>query len=142
MRNTKQTGDISCTIIAARLLQAGYSVLMPIGDNQRYDLVIEQNGIFQRVQCKTGRRVGKTKGSIEFPTCSTYSHKRGTFIRKDYNGDADFFGVYDSKSDKVFILSIGECGKTATRLWVSGKRNPDSKAANDFELKYGEVPER
>ncbi len=51
--NTKQIGEITEACILAILLKAGYVVLTPFGDNQRYDLVIERDGVFQRVQCKS-----------------------------------------------------------------------------------------
>jgi len=52
---TKQTpktiGDCSQAYIMAKLLEIGYSVLTPFGDNQRYDLVIEDaEGQLWRVQ--------------------------------------------------------------------------------------------
>lgn len=51
--HTKQIGDISEAMVAAVLLRSGRVILKPIGDNQRYDLVIDNNGKFLRVQCKT-----------------------------------------------------------------------------------------
>jgi hypothetical protein len=39
----------------AALLRRGKKVLMPFSDNCRYDIVVEENGSFTRIQCKTGR---------------------------------------------------------------------------------------
>jgi hypothetical protein len=36
-------------------VRRGYSVLLPFGVNQRYDLVLDLDGRFVRAQCKTGR---------------------------------------------------------------------------------------
>lgn len=38
----------------AELVKRGYSILLPFGVNQRYDLVIETRGQFLKVQCKVG----------------------------------------------------------------------------------------
>ena len=41
------------TLITARLMAAGYIVLVPVDGVQRYDVVIEDaNGQFWRIQCK------------------------------------------------------------------------------------------
>ncbi len=54
-QNNKTIGELSEAIIIAKLIEVGYSVLTPFGDNRRYDLVIEDaDGQFWRVQCKTG----------------------------------------------------------------------------------------
>jgi hypothetical protein len=47
-------GERSEAIIIGRLGYSGYTVLKPYGENQRYDLVIEDaDRHFWRVQCKT-----------------------------------------------------------------------------------------
>jgi len=67
-------GERSEAIIIARLLEIGYDVLTPFGDNQRYDLVIEDaNGRFWRVQCKMGW-MDEGKSVIKFATASSYNH--------------------------------------------------------------------
>ncbi len=54
-RHTQITGDISEQATITRLLQCGYTVLQPIGQMHRYDLVIEDaDGKFWKVQVKTG----------------------------------------------------------------------------------------
>ena len=67
MANTKAIGEISEAMILAEFLKAGIPVLMPFGDNQRYDMVVEAGGQFLNVQCKTARyrlhrdRSGRTR---------------------------------------------------------------------------------
>jgi len=34
-------------------LKAGFPILLPFGDNRRYDMVVDVSGSFLRVQCKT-----------------------------------------------------------------------------------------
>jgi hypothetical protein len=53
-QDSKSTGERSEAIIMGRLVATGYTVLMPFGENKRYDLVIEDaDRQFWRVQCKT-----------------------------------------------------------------------------------------
>jgi len=42
-------------VVLAELVKRGYRVLLPFGHNHRYDLVLDVEGRFVRVQCKTGR---------------------------------------------------------------------------------------
>ena len=75
-QNHKAIGEQSEAIIMAKLLEVGYSVLMPFGDNRRYDLVIEDaDEKFWRVQCKTGW-VENDGAYIAFKTASSYYHTR------------------------------------------------------------------
>lgn len=54
-RNTKRVGDLSELRLMHDLVRAGYLVSIPFGENHRYDLVIEKDGVFKSVQVKTGR---------------------------------------------------------------------------------------
>jgi hypothetical protein len=57
--------------VVAALVAVGKHVLLPFGDNLRYDLAYEEeDGSFVRVQCKTGRLVD---GVILFPTSSYHA---------------------------------------------------------------------
>ncbi len=57
-QNDKTIGERSEAIIMAKLLEVGYGVLMPFGDNRRYDLVIEDaDEQFWRVQIRVIMRV-------------------------------------------------------------------------------------
>jgi hypothetical protein len=40
MANTKSIGEISEAIVMAEFLKAGFPVLLPFGDNRRYDMVV------------------------------------------------------------------------------------------------------
>ena len=48
----KTKGSIGELCVAASILQAGWSVLFPFGENQPYDLVAEKDGKFLRIQVK------------------------------------------------------------------------------------------
>ena len=49
-QNSKSVGDITQSQIMAALLRRGNKVLMPFGDNCRYDLVVEQEDDLPLVQ--------------------------------------------------------------------------------------------
>jgi len=52
---TKEIGEILQLMMTAGLALSCKPVLMPYGDSLRYDLVIDEEDGFKRIQCKTGR---------------------------------------------------------------------------------------
>ena len=88
--------------ILSELHKRGYHILLPFGQNQRYDLVLDIDGSFLRVQCKTGRL---RNGCVEFSARSVRANTKRIVIR-DYKGEIDLFMVH--------------CPETAGHL-----RNPD-----------------
>ena len=100
-QNSKSIGDITQSQVMAALLRRGKNVLMPFGDNCRYDLVVEQDGLFARIQCKTGRI---DRGAIVFSVASSQYHRGGR--RQDYRGQVDAFGVFCPDNGKVYVVPI------------------------------------
>ena len=127
-------------MVLGRLVQAGKNVLIPFGENVRYDYVIEESdGTFTRVQCKTGRL---KKGVVTFNACSyTYHHpsNRGTRnYQHHYRGDADLFGIYCPETDGVYLVPVEDVGMRHGSLRVEPTRNNQGKKirwARDFELR-------
>lgn len=126
-------------MVLARLLEVYPMVLMPFGENQRYDLLIDDNGRFTRVQCKTGRL---RRGGVEFNTCSfTYHHpnNQGTKeYQKHYRGAADVFGVYCKEVDRVYLVPVDDVGIRACFLRIEPTKNAQAKKvrwAKDYELR-------
>ena len=128
--NTKDVGNISQACVVAALLKAGYNVCIPVGDNCRYDLVIEKDGVFKRVQCKTG---AYSNGVIRFPVRST----SGGGERQSYKGQIEAFGVYCFSTDKCYLVPIDEVGDDYCTLRVTlSKNGQDSKIryANEYMI--------
>lgn len=140
--NTKSVGERTEAIVLAELLKVGYVVLLPFGDNQRYDLVIEQDGIFKRVQCKTAQLSARSENALVFPTCSTYAHRGRS--SKDYRGAADYFGVYSPDTGQCYLVPVDAVGVKVAHLRLAPARNgqvANVRLAQDYLLKL-EVPER
>ncbi|MEK6272524.1 MAG: group I intron-associated PD-(D/E)XK endonuclease [Actinomycetota bacterium] len=119
--------------ILSELVRRGYSVLLPFGVNQRYDLVLELGERLLRVQCKTGRRRG---GCIEFSTVSVLSNRAGWF-KRDYAGEADLFLVYWPENDRIYAVPVEEAPRSHMSLRVDPPLNGQKrriKFASDYEL--------
>ena len=132
LMNSKMIGEKSEGMVLARFLQLEWVVLLPFGDNQRYDFVIDRGQGFERIQIKTA----KLKGSyIKFHTCSSQNH-RGNGV-KNYKGQCEFFAAYCPENNKIYFVKVEECGDTAISLRINPPiNNQKSKIrfAENYEL--------
>ena len=136
--NSTRKGEISESMIISRLLDCGYEILLPYGNNSRYDLVIEDaDGKFWRVQCKTGRSNGKY---IEFATSSLHYHlrpKEGISHSKPYYGQVEYFAVYCPDTRRVYLIPVNHAGASQMNLRLVPTKNNQEKNvrwAHDYEL--------
>ena len=114
--NSKDVGEISEGMVLAALLRARKIVLRPFGDNQRYDLVVDEDGTFVRIQCKTARLKdvgsydcklhlrqpsnGQTSG-IRYASRYEFSEGSLVEIMKDpYSGQRELY-LGDSLNDSI-----------------------------------------
>ena len=136
MRDTSHIGEISRTHIIAALTRQRKCLLAPLGDYLRYDLVIDDEGTFLRVQCKTGRLIN---GTVVFNTCSIDSRsKLGRCIRRSYRGEIELFGVYCPDNGKCYLVSVGHAPQFVCFLRVAPPRNGQKTRihwAEDYEIK-------
>jgi hypothetical protein len=59
--NTKQQGDIGVAVAISYYTRKGYAVSVPLTDNTRYDLLVDDGNRILRVQCKS---TGYKEGSV------------------------------------------------------------------------------
>jgi len=129
---TKIKGDISEAAINLEFVKKGYTVCTPNGENQRYDFIVEKDGIMQRVQCKTGRL---ENGTLVFNCCNgNNASSNGT---SDYRGDVELFGCYNSELDEVFVIKVDDCARTICTLRLQETKSNQKKFvkwAKDYKL--------
>lgn len=119
--------------ILAQLVARGYRVLLPFGVNQRFDLVIESNERFLKVQCKTGRL---RSGAIRFKSVSVQSNTSATRER-GYAGEVDLFAIYCPENARVYLMPADEVSPNINYLRLDPTRNNQAKRirwAKDYEL--------
>jgi hypothetical protein len=132
----KDVGDLSQLAVMLALRAAGFDLLVPFGENTRYDLVIDDARSLWRVQCKTGRL---RNGAVRFNVCSCYGHhQRPGESRRGYQGQVDFFGVYCPETAAVYLVPIEELPlKSQAALRVEEPRNNQGRRirrAPDYEI--------
>jgi PD-(D/E)XK endonuclease len=131
--NTKDVGEKSEAKILSALLDKNLTVLKPWGDNKRYDFVVEKDGVFYRIQCKTGRKDNEV---INFCPRSVTT-KNGKAVSVSYIGQIDFFMVYCPDTNSIYCLKVDECPIDKCYLRLSptkNKQNKGIKMASDYEI--------
>jgi hypothetical protein len=140
VEHPKDKGDRSTLAIMAALREAGFALLMPFGENTRYDLVIDDGTNLARVQCKTGRL---REGAVRFNACSFYGNHRNPAVpSRDYQGQVDYFAVYCPETAGIYLIPIEDLPlRRLGALRVDPPRNGQRKRirfAADYEI--GRVP--
>jgi hypothetical protein len=119
--------------IVSHLVRRGYSVLLPFGVNQRYDLVIDVEGELVKAQCKTGRLCN---GRVRFSTRSVMTTKTRN-VARGYSGEVDIFLVFCPQNGCVYVVPVGDAPATGMFLRVEGCRNRQRNGVNwakEYEL--------
>ncbi len=118
---TKQLGDATEALVLARLVDAGVRVLLPWGDNARFDLVAQFDHVFIRIQCKTGRlRDG-------YVTFRTFGVGRDGQCYRYVSGEIDYYAVRCLETSAIYLVPYDEAGtSTQPQLRVEPPR-PNSR---------------
>jgi len=101
-RDTKSVGDASEAMMISVLVRMGFLVSIPFGENHRYDLVAEMDGLLKRIQVKTGRL---RKGVVLFNCCSTHGH-RGHPSRPYTENEIDYYGVFCPELGSAYLVPV------------------------------------
>ena len=94
-KTAKQLGEWAELCFMARAADRGMNVSKPHGDSASYDVGVEQNGRFLRIQVKS--TAFRRKGSY---TCNIVGPKHERYGR----GKLDFFAVYLVPIDLWYII--------------------------------------
>lgn len=124
--NTHATGTVGEIRVMFEAAKRGYTVCVPHGHDSRYDLVVERNGKFERIQVKT------TKSDGKLVKARTYSvgKKDGQTIAKQYSDvDVDWVAVYDITSDRCAFIPVSALngGRQSLNLRLEATANNQTK---------------
>jgi hypothetical protein len=120
--------------VALALVELGYAVSKPLGENQRYDLIADDGQRLHRVQVKTGRI---RNGVIVFNCCSTHGHRRSALKTRPYTGQIELLAVYCPENRKVYLLREADLTRSKILLRLVPTRNNMVKTirwAAEYEL--------
>jgi hypothetical protein len=130
-----QKGAAAEAAITLMAIQAGLTVLRPLCEGRRYDLVIDLEPRLLRVQCKLARRLAGVL-SVHPSTCRLTP--RG-YVRTTYAAnEIDAVGVYSPHLHRCFLIPIDEIsGRREVHLRLDPTKNNQSdriKWARDYDF--------
>ncbi len=130
--NTRQVGDETEARIVAALIEKGYSVAIPFGENDKYDLLVDIGSEIRRVQCKTGWIEDDV---VRFKTASKTTID-GEITMVGYDGAIDAFAVRCRETNDLYWVPIEDAGNRSTYLRRTEPEidHPSVNRAVDYEF--------
>jgi hypothetical protein len=108
MASLKTKGDLAELKVAADLIERGYRIAIPFGEDCDFDLILCRKGGLERVQVKYTESNGK------FVLVRTRSHSltNGKVRRTKYytSETIDWIAVYDKNTDHCYYVPASELG--------------------------------
>lgn len=133
MSKTKQKGEIAEAYVLYFLKSKGFNVFIPWGEDNRYDLVAEKNGVFKRVQVKY---VSSKNGVLEIPIRSANGHQIIHYSCRDI----DIIAAYHAKTQKVYFIPLKSISnRSSFKVRLVPARNNQKKniaLASDYEARF------
>lgn len=133
--NTKDKGDETEVKIISELISRGYSVSIPFGDNDKYDLVVDDNDYLYRIQCKTAW--SNKPDTMRFNTHSQTTQE-GEYHENPYHGEIDAFAVRYPENEKFYWIDIEEATEQKMELRFDAEiEHPSINWASNYEFDSG-----
>ncbi len=130
-----QKGAAAEAAITSAVIQLGLTVLRPLCEGRRYDLVIDLEPELLRVQCKLAQLVGGVL-SIRLQT-SRYTPSGYVFTTYSPQ-EIDAVGAYSVELNRCFLVPISEvAGRRGVHLRIEPSRNNQARRvrwADEYEL--------
>lgn len=137
VRNTKDRGDETEAKILHTLLSRGYSVSVPFGDNDKYDLIVDSGTELYRIQCKTAWQ--NKEETIRFNTHSQTTSD-GSYHEQTYLDAIDAFVVRYPATETLYWIDIEEATTQKMELRFDASiDHPAINWASDYEFD-GTIP--
>jgi PD-(D/E)XK endonuclease len=133
-----QKGAVAEAAITATAIQLGLTVLRPLCEGRRYDLVIDLEPELLRVQCKLARQLA----GVLAIGLKTSRYTPSGYVMTSYTADEiDAVAAYSPELHRCFLIPIGEAsGRRAFYLRLAPTRNNQAqgiKWARDYDFATG-----
>jgi PD-(D/E)XK endonuclease len=130
-----QKGAAAEAAITAMVIQLGLTVLRPLCEGRRYDLVIDLEPKLLRVQCKLARHL---EGVLSVHL-KTSRYTPNGYVSTSYNAsEVDAVAAYAPLLQRCYLIPICEVsGRRAVHLRLDPTKNNQAqriKWAHDYEL--------
>ena len=92
--NPREQGEIGLSIAISWFGRSGYAVLVPLCDNQPYDLIVDDGERLARVEVKTTTR--RTRGGVFYVDLRTTGGNRSVYTSRLFD---------PAKADLLFVVT-------------------------------------
>jgi hypothetical protein len=108
MAPLKTKGDLAELKVATDLLERGYRIAIPYGEDHDFDLILCRGERLERVQVKYTR----SDGHVVPVRCRSSSLTNGKVkqIKRYTSGTIDWLAVYDATTSRCFYVPAAELG--------------------------------
>jgi PD-(D/E)XK endonuclease len=121
--NRKRKGDLAELKVASDLIERGYQIAIPYGEDWDFDLVVWRARRFERIQVK----YAASKDGVIPVRCRSHSLTNGKVRKtKHYTAELiDWLAVYDRSTDRCFYVRASELrvGMSVLHLRLTRPRN-------------------
>lgn len=132
MANSKDTGDATEALVIQRMVDAGYSVSIPFGDNDPYDLIVDTGDELYRIQCKTAWMDSEDRMRFNSHSQTTAD---GEYTEESYGDGIDAFVVKCPKNGDLYWIDVDEASGCKTTLrFDSDIDHPSIRWAEDHRF--------
>lgn len=136
MNYTQSIGNRNELYCLAKFEELGYECSIPYGNGAKYDFVVDVEGEFKRIQCKSASQVKKKNGELDDAIqiyCIAQTTNTQKTTRHYYDkSQIDYFATY--YKGKVYIIPVEECSTSKTLRFSAPLNNQAYNKAEDYEI--------
>lgn len=129
--DTKQIGNLTELQCITRFYELGYSVSIPYGDSNKYDMILDCNGKLYRLQCKHANIIMENDkiSHIKIKTSwqSGYTKTSQYHTNKYTDKDIDYFVTFFQ--GKNYLIPVNQCS-TEKILRILPTKNGQTKGVS------------
>lgn len=123
---TKQKGTIAELAVASKLIEQGWTVLFPIQDDTRYDLVAEKDAVFVRIQVKyTTPHEGVLR--INCKSSNNWS------VKPYKSNEIDAIAVYYGRDSRIIFLPVATIKRSSMHVRIVKAKNNQEAGTRPIE---------
>lgn len=122
-----QITELKCQLF---LVEQGFNVLIPMGNHQKYDLVIEHNGKFTRIQVKHASSHDDGKSFIVKTRYDVRDISKSQRVRHESYTSADCDYIMTEFENHFYIFPV--FGTSETKLWLTDIQLRTQRKAEDY----------
>lgn len=137
MYYTQSVGNVVELQCISKFVEMGFECSIPYGNSARYDFIVDVNGNFLRIQCKSSS-YAKKDGEIDY-NAFTFNAQSATTntkktVRHNYTKEEiDYFATYFN--EQVYLIPVEQCSTSKTLRYAPPQNNSSNyNKAEDYEI--------